>query len=41
MTTQYRWLYERTGPFTWREKYLRRRVELASVRYALELRMRT
>jgi hypothetical protein len=20
MVTQYRWLYERTGPFTWREK---------------------
>ncbi len=20
MTTQYRWLYERTGPFTWRER---------------------
>jgi hypothetical protein len=20
MTTQYRWLYERTGPFSWREK---------------------
>jgi hypothetical protein len=20
MTTQYRWLYERTGPFTWRDK---------------------
>ena len=20
MTTQYRWLYERTGPFTWREQ---------------------
>ncbi|MBM6595964.1 DUF6867 family protein [Microvirga pudoricolor] len=20
MTTQYRWMYERTGPFTWREK---------------------
>jgi uncharacterized RDD family membrane protein YckC len=20
MTTQYRWLYERTGPLTWREK---------------------
>jgi hypothetical protein len=19
MTSQYRWLYERTGPFTWRE----------------------
>jgi hypothetical protein len=20
MTTQYRWLYERTGPFTWRDR---------------------
>jgi hypothetical protein len=20
MTTQYRWIYERTGPFTWRER---------------------
>jgi len=20
MTTQYRWLYERTGPFSWRER---------------------
>ncbi len=20
MTTQYRWMYERTGPFTWKEK---------------------
>jgi hypothetical protein len=20
MTSQYRWLYERTGPLTWREK---------------------
>jgi hypothetical protein len=20
MTAQYRWLYERTGPFSWREK---------------------
>ena len=21
MTTQYRWLYERSGPFSWRERY--------------------
>jgi hypothetical protein len=20
MTTQYRWLYEKTGPFTWKDK---------------------
>jgi hypothetical protein len=25
MTTQYAWIYERTGPFTWREKSAARR----------------